>query len=285
MFKLNKCQQELWNLQAKADTWEYVPRSITSGNVFYYFIFRTAFKELSSSIGKRTASTQLSGTVSSTPKDVIASLTATKRPPPGVKSRNIKFWTKASFTNWLKDNHSITKLEDGGDKTRKPQSAYIEDADGNRVSEARQAAIFSHARSMWTTLNNAGIAPTSFSAARHDMIDAYVCSMEDKYPELSLCADNWKSEYIWKKNYPSWYESAVGKSNAGSGKRQRSVVDISDDEDEEIHQSKKVATAAKKTTKFGPQPRARKHLKVRLSLHLSYHRTQPNNPRNPVHCT
>jgi len=31
--------------------------------------------------------------------------------------------------------------------------------------------------------------------------------MEQKFPELALCADSWKSKHIATQNYSSWYNS------------------------------------------------------------------------------
>ncbi|ETW79937.1 hypothetical protein HETIRDRAFT_322022 [Heterobasidion irregulare TC 32-1] len=51
------------------------------------------------------------------------------------------------------------------------------------------------------------IAPIKWGNASVRAHDLLVRRLHSKYPELRLCQDNWKIEYIVTNDYPKWYES------------------------------------------------------------------------------
>lgn len=249
--------------------------SSRNSNTPLLFYLSTAFKEVTLSMGGRKPASNISGSTThlSTETPSLQTYKHQHAPLDQRSHRRVKFWHIDFFIDWLKDARTITKIEDTGEKERALQSAYIEDINGNRVSESHQTSIFAHARSLWVTLLNAGVAPPTFSLTGSDIMAEFVYEMERKYSELQLCHDSWKAKYIWKKNYPSWYKDAIGKAGPRSGKRQRSPIELTDDDDEEevSRSSKKIREAAKKVTRPSANPGVRKHQKVCLVFDLYFY--------------
>jgi hypothetical protein len=125
----------------------------------------------------------------------------------------VKFWHRNDFT-------SLTK-SDGVSNTGGPNphggalasqgvnisGKYIEDAHGKVVDGYRVAAIGKFAQGLWFWLLEHGRAPLTWRRASSDVVQLYCDKMGRQFPELRLCADNWKAQQIATNNYPSWIKN------------------------------------------------------------------------------
>jgi len=104
----------------------------------------------------------------------------------------------------------------------------VEDKDGMVVDGFCVKAILGASHQLFFQLRALNKHPKTWGADGTETLRAYCQEMEHQFPELALCADNWKSKYIATQNYPSWYNS--------HGK-EKIKVEVYDDDDIEIAQS------------------------------------------------
>lgn len=81
---------------------------------------------------------------------------------------------------------------------------YVEDqfgmvVDGYRASEMRKCA-----RSIWNCLAQSGKAPKKWGKVDVETSRQYRREMCSRFPELRLCAYDWKADQIATDNYPNW---------------------------------------------------------------------------------
>jgi hypothetical protein len=67
------------------------------------------------------------------------------------------------------------------------------------------------ARELWASLNTVGKVLKTWGKVDAGVVAQYRNEMEQKFPELCLCDNNWKSDFIATLNYPSWYNNNVEK--------------------------------------------------------------------------
>ncbi|KAJ6534072.1 hypothetical protein B0H10DRAFT_2246946 [Mycena sp. CBHHK59/15] len=84
---------------------------------------------------------------------------------------------------------------------------YIEDTEGHMVSGYRLSSMYTVARRVWLLLLERGKAPPKWSQGSVEVVALYNNEMCQQFPELRLCADNWKAQQIATTNYPSWISS------------------------------------------------------------------------------
>lgn len=106
-------------------------------------------------------------------------------------------------------------------------SCYMEDENGEQISECNKTAARSRARKFWTKVSrNGGTPPTSLGKADTDVRDAFVACMEDAFPWLRFCENHWKAEQIWINHYGSWLVSM--KKSAGGGVAVKAEANVDD---------------------------------------------------------
>lgn len=84
---------------------------------------------------------------------------------------------------------------------------YVENEDGDVISGFRVKTILKFAHSVFFQLRDHNKHPKTWGAAGVDVVRAFYEEMERQFPELALCADHWKAQYIATKNYSSWYST------------------------------------------------------------------------------
>ena len=148
---------------------------------------------------------------------------------------SVSFWTREKWTTHERVNNNVSNGERtgerGGGKMAKGiniSMQYVEDKDGMVVNGFRVKAILGASHQLFFQLRALDKHPKTWGAAGTETLRAYCQEMEHQFPELALCADNWKSKYIATQNYPSWYNS--------HGK-EKIKVEVYDDNDIEIAQS------------------------------------------------
>lgn len=166
-------------------------------------------------------------------------------------------------------------------------SCYMENEDGEQMSESNKTAARSRARKFWTKLsNNGGTPPTSLGKADSDVRDAFVACMEGAFPWLRFCENHWKAEQIWINHYGSWLVS--WKKSAGGGVAVKAEADADDESDEdgrkkapkrpqqggETSKSKRPRVDEKEPTPTPPHPAPIKitteRIRVRLFVLIDY---------------
>lgn len=87
---------------------------------------------------------------------------------------------------------------------------YIENEDGTVIDGFRAGEIRKFARSIWIHLANSGKAPRTWGKADIKSAQHYHQEMIRRFPELRLCAFDWKADQIATDNYPNWAANNLG---------------------------------------------------------------------------
>ena len=86
---------------------------------------------------------------------------------------------------------------------------YIEDANGEPVDGYKLRDICSHARAVWANIHAIGRAPSSWGKADAEVAQHYRHEMRVKFPEFTLCENDWKADQLATEHYPSWYSNHI----------------------------------------------------------------------------
>ena len=127
----------------------------------------------------------------------------------------IKFWYRKNWFQYLKDRRNSsdvgmavrrkTLISKGINKNTK----YIEDADGEPVNGWRLRDILAHARAIWSSFHSVKRAPQTWGKANAEVAQVYRREMRTRFPEFSLCDNDWKANQLATEHYPSWYHTHV----------------------------------------------------------------------------
>ena len=172
------------------------------------------------------------------------------RPPLPLLSQHdyphVKYWEKKvwrTFAGARKDTSElqIKSSSRGGTRSSKGENVmmlYIEDANGVPVDGNIAGDIREFARSIWRSLYERGMAPTTWGNARMEVHEEYFREMETEYPVLRLCSHHWKANAIATAIYSQWYKiykkpipcSDNSNGNDGEGSSNNNNSNNSDDE-------------------------------------------------------
>jgi hypothetical protein len=137
---------------------------------------------------------------------------------PSVKHEDypsVKFWYRHEWNS--AENNQVAHIGAGAHgKTRAAQGEnvtlkFIEDENGIIIDGFRATAMRRFARELWSSLNSVGKAPKTWGKVDAAVASQYRNEMERKFPELRLCDNSWKADFIATLNYPSWYNNNVEK--------------------------------------------------------------------------
>ena len=107
-----------------------------------------------------------------------------------------RFWTMQEWQRFLNDQmdygKSIGKL------------GFICDEDGNTVSKDRIKKMTETAKRLWSDLYRHRYDPDTWRCVTMRADEYYTNNMRIAFPELSLCADNWKVQALATIRYPDW---------------------------------------------------------------------------------
>jgi hypothetical protein len=128
----------------------------------------------------------------------------------------VKFWYRKNWLQYLKDCgnstqvgeepiHGKTLMSRGINKNAK----YIEDVDGEPVNGWRLRDILAHTRAIWASFRSVKRAPPTWGKANAEVAQVYRCEMRTRFPELSLCDNDWKADHLATEHYSSWYHNHV----------------------------------------------------------------------------
>lgn len=124
----------------------------------------------------------------------------------------VSFWTRDKWTAWEKTDDGISNGKQtggrGGSRMAEGMNIsmrYVETEDGHIINGFRVKTILKFAHSVFFQLRDHDKHPKTWGAAGIDVVRAFCKEMECQFPELALCADHWKAQYLASKNYSSWY--------------------------------------------------------------------------------
>ncbi len=106
---------------------------------------------------------------------------------------------------------------------------YIEDEEGTVIDGYRGAEIRRYARSLWVQMALDNKLPKAWGNADATSLATYNDSMAQRFPELRLCASDWKANMVAIDNYPSWRHNWLKKQNKDSTSK-RPICDHSESE-------------------------------------------------------
>jgi hypothetical protein len=144
-------------------------------------------------------SQQHTGTTGSLTKDINKPLDRSDYP-------QILFWFRQDWLHYERENSGATRLLSKG-KGRPGENIsmrYIEGEDGNVIDGYRASEIRKFARSIWMQLANNSKAPKTWGKTDLESAKHYRQEMVRRFPELRLCAFDWKADQVATDNYPNW---------------------------------------------------------------------------------
>jgi hypothetical protein len=129
---------------------------------------------------------------------------------PLVKYWERKVWKTVAGTR--KDTSEVQAKTGsrGGSRSSKGENVmmlYIEDANGMPIDGNIAGGIREHARSIWRSLYERGIAPETWGQATMEVREKYCREMESEYPVLRLCNNHWKVNAIATAIYSQWHRT------------------------------------------------------------------------------
>jgi len=101
----------------------------------------------------------------------------------------VQFWTLVSWRQLLADKKGVTNSENVGNH-------YLENDDGQPLDKSQIEKIHAEAYSLWHFVRDAHHLPLTWGVAAADVSDFYRVEMVRRCPELLLCEDDWKANYL-----------------------------------------------------------------------------------------
>ena len=123
----------------------------------------------------------------------------------------VQYWVKQAWTDPIKQETSMSKINKNSTKAGKKTVPgnnvmmwYIEDHQGVTIDWycAREMQKFAH--SIWISLAKSGRALKTWGEADVKTAQQYQHKICFHFPELLLCAYDWKFDQISTDNYPNW---------------------------------------------------------------------------------
>lgn len=116
----------------------------------------------------------------------------------------VKFWKR---TDYKEASSDLTTVSDDKEATL----GFLEHSSGERFNPDEVESARKRARTLFTTMLNKGWAPLTWSQADATATDYFRQDMLGKYPEIGLCASNWKIDLMATIVYGQWTRRRKGK--------------------------------------------------------------------------
>lgn len=221
---------------------------------------REAYTTLAASVrriesdGAPTAPNALSYLVSDTPASKLPTLDQAQYP-------QINFWTRIEFNQKKPPRNSNDRGNAARSKGENVSLFFVEDARGKPISANRATYLSASLRSIFHYLKTLDAAPATYGTAPWPAREYIRSEMYKVFPELRLCADDWKLDHIATEMYPSWYASHITKARRTAIKVE---VDNSDDYPDNFDEESDMSTPPKKRSAT-PLPLIKGSKKVKTS--------------------
>ncbi|KAF8494475.1 hypothetical protein JB92DRAFT_3231670 [Gautieria morchelliformis] len=141
----------------------------------------------------------------------------------------VLFWKKDQWDAHVNQRPSLHVEDIDADSASKDPGAackalaFIMDRDGVVITRGKASAIRATCRHLWVELRKNNMAPPTWGQASHSASTFFRNAMYQSHPELRLCDDHWKLDYLARKDYPSWIRPSrkpqkTTNKNDGTGK-------------------------------------------------------------------
>ena len=145
-------------------------------------------------------------------------------------------------------------------------SSYMEDKNGEKISEGIKNGVRQNIYTYWTGLFR-GKAAINWGDLDLDTKEAFRNKFENKYPWLRLCEEHWKVDHLWINYFGSWKrtrrpspapESVITSENPSAGvSSETEVSDISTGSKHGREEPEGLIIASPKRLKVGEKGKAR----------------------------
>lgn len=109
---------------------------------------------------------------------------------------NARFWTAQEWQKFWNDQTDYGKTPG--------KLGFICDEDGNTVSKDRIKKMTETAKRLWSDLYRHRYDPDTWRCVTMRADEYYTNNMRIAFPELCLCANNWKVQALATIRYPDW---------------------------------------------------------------------------------
>jgi hypothetical protein len=122
----------------------------------------------------------------------------------------VLFWKKDQWDIHVNQRPGLHVDDLDTDSARKDPGAackaltFVTDRDGAVITRGKASAIRATCRHLWVELRKNSMAPPTWGQASHSASTFFRNAMYQAHPELRLCDDHWKLDYLARKDYPSW---------------------------------------------------------------------------------
>ncbi|KAG1720846.1 hypothetical protein EDB19DRAFT_1917696 [Suillus lakei] len=113
----------------------------------------------------------------------------------------IIFWTRADWDKWQTTSQGLKQ------KGKCRPAAFLEDKNGEAITEESLDIIRKTIRSLWFEFAVKGLLATSWSKTMHSTRTLFCSIMEEKHPLFRLVTDGWKLDLLCSTAYPSWHKN------------------------------------------------------------------------------
>ncbi|KAG2082731.1 uncharacterized protein F5147DRAFT_660407 [Suillus discolor] len=153
-------------------------------------VFRAAFQILANAI-----QIPVTDPLQFNPKFTSAPTSDSHRPNAQTHPK-VRFWNKVDYLDWL-DSVEATS----GDRGKLP---FLEDENGNSISEAMVEAIRKSLWGAWSELATRNLAPSSWGKLSASGTQLVNTIMDNVHPIFKLAHNNWKLDFLATSSYSSW---------------------------------------------------------------------------------
>lgn len=115
--------------------------------------------------------------------------------------RNIKFWTVTTYNEWL--------LKPAAQSGVFGKESYLEEENGDPVSDRRLSDIRDQIRKGWAKLINIGHAPRVWGELDQTGRDTFHKAIKEKFPLFKCAKHGWKLDRIARLSYSAWHRRHV----------------------------------------------------------------------------
>ena len=82
--------------------------------------------------------------------------------------------------------------------------SFIKDVNGQPIDSHKATKIQKALRELWVEMDQAGLAPQTWSKVSHTILMNFHQRMYDQFPELTYCNGHWKLDRVCMETYSQW---------------------------------------------------------------------------------
>lgn len=177
---------------------------------------RNAYNALLKVVGPAVFLGQSAGNNVSAPTSGLASAAAVPSRPALKQSDypDVPFWHEHEYTAHLNENKGESTTDEpklrGSSRASQGINVamrFVTDAAGTVVDGYRATKIRNRFTKLFGEIGASGTAPATWTKGSIELQRSFSADICQNYPEMELCADDWKVQHVAKKMYPGWYKT------------------------------------------------------------------------------